>query len=149
MRRLAFALALLLAGCANDGDGDGLVDSLEARHGTDVDNPDSDDDGLPDGDEVARGTDPLVADTDGDGYGDRQEVVAGTDPLDEASVIYTGGWPYFEDKDSLEEPDEDEIADVGSRIPRVTGIDQFGEFVDIYDFADSEAPTVLLLAGVW
>ena len=67
-----------------DSDGDGLLDSEEARLGTDPYNPDTDGDGLTDGDEVnARGTDPLNPDTDFDGLKDGAEVLSyGTNPLD-------------------------------------------------------------------
>lgn len=64
-----------------DTDGDGLVDTEEAKIGTDVASADSDTDGLLDGEEVnTYGTDPLNKDTDGDTYLDGQEVKSGYDP---------------------------------------------------------------------
>ena len=65
-----------------DTDGDGLLDFLEEKLGTDPRKPDTDGDGLNDGDEVNRyKTDPLKPDTDGDGLSDGKEIQIGTDPL--------------------------------------------------------------------
>lgn len=65
-----------------DSDGDGMLDSEEAKYGTDPKNPDSDGDGLGDGEEIrAYGTDPLDADTDDGGISDGAEVSNGTNPL--------------------------------------------------------------------
>ncbi len=66
-----------------DTDGDGLMDYLEVKLGTDPKNPDTDGDGLLDGEEVNKyGTNPLKPDTDGDGLTDGDEVKKyGTDPL--------------------------------------------------------------------
>jgi len=65
-----------------DTDGDGLLDYIEERLGTDPRNPDTDGDGLNDGDEVNRyKTNPLNPDTDGDGLLDGMEIKMGTDPL--------------------------------------------------------------------
>jgi hypothetical protein len=72
-----------------DTDGDGCIDIMEVRTGTDPDDPDdctaetdTDGDGISDRLEERAGTDPDVADTDGDGYDDGEEKTAGTDPLD-------------------------------------------------------------------
>ncbi len=67
-----------------DLDGDGLVNQVEDRLGTDPKDPDTDGDGLFDGEEVAPGqdgwvTDPLDADTDDDGISDGEETKPGAD----------------------------------------------------------------------
>lgn len=67
---------------ADDSDGDGLPDDLEAEIGTDPCHPDTDLDGLDDGLDVDLCTDPLVADTDGDDLLDGREVDLGLDPCD-------------------------------------------------------------------
>jgi hypothetical protein len=89
-----------------DSDGDGLTDSLEIYHQTNLSNPDSDGDGYTDYEEVMNMynpngpgqmdsdqdglgdrdevfiwyTDRFISDTDGDGYGDQTEVLNGYDP---------------------------------------------------------------------
>ena len=60
---------------AADSDGDGLLDSIEAEHGTDPNDSDSDDDGLSDGEEVLNLlSNPLSSDSDGDGFDDGFEA---------------------------------------------------------------------------
>lgn len=133
-----------------DSDGDGLLDKDEEALGTDPDNVDSDGDGLGDGEEVNDyGTDPLSTDSDGDGYEDGWEVTEGTDPADESSVIYTGGWPYNPDKDDMSDPGWGDTAESGAQMPRFAWLDQYGEEVDIYDFAYQGKPIVIDLSGVW
>jgi len=69
------------SGGAQDSDGDGLTDDLEASLGTDPDNADTDGDGISDSDELMLGTDPVATDSDGDGLSDGDELsVHGTDP---------------------------------------------------------------------
>lgn len=98
---------------------------------------DTDEDGLTDIEEAEIGTDPNVKDTDDDGYWDSWEVWEGTDPLDPASKIYTGDWPYNPDKDDLEQGSfGSATTQVGSKFPRATFIDHWGEEVDNYDFAN-------------
>jgi hypothetical protein len=117
---------------------------------------DLDDDGIPDD---------CDEDADGDTYLNEHEVLEGTDPLDLENRIYTGYWPYYPHKDELANPpwegpcpagmscvcEADGDCDsgycmgtksesycapvVGTPIPRFVGTDQFGEEVDLYDFA--------------
>jgi len=149
----------------SDTDGDGITDVDEATLGTDPEKADTDDDGLLDGVELELGTDPQIADTDGDGYPDGAEVAAGKNPIDASEPLYSGGWPFWAGKDTMEsggfEPTcpgpvacactgDDECDDgnchqwpqgsfcapaVGTRVPRFVGVDQFGERVELYDFA--------------
>ena len=68
-----------------DWDGDGLTNSEEQTHGTNMNNADSDGDGLPDGWEVSNGLNPTNggdanADPDGDGLTNAQEYAQGTNP---------------------------------------------------------------------
>jgi thiol-disulfide isomerase/thioredoxin len=104
---------------------------------------DTDGDGLSDIEEAELGTDPFRADTDKDGYTDFEEVDAGTDPTDENSVIYTGGWPYNPSKDGLEKTAGVDEPSTGVQMPNFTFIDQFGETVQLYDFAGRGKPIML------
>jgi hypothetical protein len=110
-----------------DGDGDHLTNAEEAELGTDPDDPD----------------------TDGDRYLDGDEVLEGTDPTDAESVIYTGGWPYQRDKDQIADPGFDGQPEVGAILPRLVGVDQHGDMVDIYDYALHGKPVVLDLSAGW
>lgn len=134
---------------APDSDGDGVTDADEAELGTDPDVADTDGDRLSDGDERDAGTDPLEIDSDGDGYLDGDEVAEGSDPLDDDDLIYTGGWPYYWDKDSVEEGSFVGTAKVGDPVPRWITIDQNGEEVDLFDFADDGKPIIVDLSAVW
>ena len=131
-----------------DTDGGGLTDAEEAELGTDPNNPDTDGDGFEDGAEVANGLDPNSQDSDGDGYLDPWEIREGTDPVDASSVIYTGGWPYNPDKDALGSSDSDR-ARPGEQAPRFVLVDQYGQEVDLYDFAGHGKPVVIDLSGAW
>jgi hypothetical protein len=117
---------------------------------------DTDGDGLTDLEEADLGTDPEKPDTDDDGYDDFDEDHAGTDPLDASSVIYAGGWPYNANKDDIADPGFDADGDgeidaggLGDTLPRFTGTDQFGEAVDLYDFAGQGLPIALDLSTGW
>jgi len=133
-----------------DTDGDGVDDGAEVEAGTDPLDEDSDDDGLSDGGEVDAGTDALNADTDDDGYPDGAEVDAGSDPLDETSVVYAGGWPYNSDKDGYGAPDigDADVAE-GEQFARISLLDQFGDQVDLYDFAGQGAYVAVDISAVW
>jgi len=72
-------------------------------------------------------------------------VDAGTDPLDADSRPYVGGWPFNPDKDALEDPGWTVVAREGQRVPRFVSTDQFGDTVDLYDFAASDVPVVIEL----
>lgn len=132
-----------------DSDGDGLIDSDELAFGTDTMQLDTDGDGLSDRDEYDLGTSGTEMDSDGDGYGDGDEVTEGADPTDASSLIYTGGWPYYSGKDSIDDPGMDKKAGEGKILARFVGPDQFGEDVDIYDYAGHGKLTVIDLSGIW
>ncbi len=123
MEGLAFTVAIsgsrILA--LKDTDGDGLMDYIEERLGTDPKNPDTDGDGLLDGEEVNKyGANPLKADTDGDGLTDGDEVKKyETDPLkldtdgdgltDGEEVLKYGTNPLKNDTDGDKLTDGDEV----------------------------------------
>lgn len=136
-------------GLPQDSDGDGLSDEEEAGIGSDPELEDSDEDGLTDAEEVEAGTDPVSEDSDGDGYMDAHEINEGSDPTDAESKIYTGGWPYNPDKDQMEDPGWESNPDEGERLVHFEMIDQFGETVDIYDFAMQGRPVVLDVSAMW
>lgn len=78
----SLGLSVSLFGNDNDADNDGLMQTLEKKHGTDPENSDTDGDELSDGDELNRSrTNPLQKDTDGDGLSDGDEFLKHkTDP---------------------------------------------------------------------
>jgi len=143
--------------CMTDADQDGYGSSSPAdgvTGGTDCD----DDDALisPGAEETAYDTidndcdwRSPDADGDGDGYSDDDETHAGTDPNDASSVIYTGGWPYHQDKDSIVDPGWDSEAHTGMVMPRFIATDQFGELVDLYDYAYQGVPVAVDLSTHW
>lgn len=110
---------------------------------------DADRDALSDAAEARLGTDPHNPDTDGDGYQDGDEVAEGADPLDASSRIYDGGWPYNREKDALSDPGFGGFVTVGERIPRFTAVDQYGDVVDVYDFAGAGRPVMIHLDAIW
>lgn len=119
--------------------------------------PDADMDGLTDAEEAELGTDPNDADSDDDTYLDSHEVMEGTDPLDFESRIYVGFWPYYPDKDTLEQGTWEWASHaIGSQFPREVFVDQYGDSVDVYDFANftnnttnSPAYFVIDVAAQW
>ena len=144
------ALLLSVTGCApSDTDGDGLTDDLEAEFGTDIEQSDTDGDGLSDLEEYEGGTAGDLFDTDGDGYGDGDEIAEGHDPLDAEDKIYEGGWPYNPNKDEIEDPGWDSEAEEGATVPEFVAVDQYGDMVNLYDFALSGVPVVLDLGTKW
>jgi hypothetical protein len=161
---LALALAVLGCGDSDGGTGSGEPSSSGAGGATGASGdpasgstggapPDPDADGdedfLTNAEEAELGTDPANPDTDADEYKDGDEVLEGTDPLDPASVIYAGGWPYQRDKDQIEDPGFEGEATVGGVMPRLVGFDQFGDEVDVYDFALHGRPIVVDLSAIW
>jgi thiol-disulfide isomerase/thioredoxin len=139
---LSFLSALLSTGC----DGEKEEGSDEAWLAADDDG-----DGLANGEEEEIGTDPASADSDGDGYQDPWEVTEGSDPTDAEDVIYQGGWPYQPDKDSFEDADNtvEDTPWVGMKVPRIQGWDQYGDMVDLYDFAGIDRPLLIDISAYW
>lgn len=149
-RVLGLSLGILgLTGCF-DADGDGLSNGEEKDRGSDPEKVDSDGDGLSDGDEVLKYlSDPTKVDSDGDSYDDGDEVSEGVSPIDADDKIYEGGWPFNPNKDDIEDPGWSGSSKKGDPFPRFAWTDQFGDEVDIYDFADHGKPIVLDISGVW
>ena len=131
-----------------DGSSDGGTDT-GTDDGTGGDGDDDDGDGLTNGEEKDLGTDPQDPDSDGDGYTDGEEVAAGTDPTDGGDRIYEGGWPWNPDKEEIDSPSLSGSAREGSNLARFVLYDQFGEAVDIYDYAGHGRPLVIHLCGMW
>jgi len=150
MKQLSLLLTLpvFLLACNPDNDGDGLTASEEEEYGTDPELADTDGDGLLDGEEVNDlGTDPLSTDSDGDGYHDNDELDQGSDPTDSASMIYSGGWPFNPYKDDIEPGDMSAKLKSGNTMARYIGFDQFGEEVDVFDFANQGRPILIDVAA--
>ena len=96
----------LVDDAAGDADSDGLSNLDEYRNRTDPEDSDSDDDGVSDGAEVnVHGTHPTNPDSDDDGYSDGDELTEGqSDPLNSGSV------PPDNDSDrisDIKDPDDD------------------------------------------
>jgi len=139
-----FCAALVALGCVAD------ETDTSGGGGTGGDpTADPDADHLSNEEEESYGSDPLVPDTDGDGYLDGDEVLEGSDPVDPASVIYTGGWPYQRDKDQIVDPGFEGAPVVGGVIPRFVAYDQYGQLVDLYDFAMHDRPVVIDMSALW
>lgn len=135
-----------------DTDGDGLFDSDEDTMGLNPNASDTDEDGLGDGEEIGLGTDPLEADSDNDGYLDGDEIHEGSDPLLRRSKIYAGGWPYNREKDALNDPTFAGplgAIQTATQFPDLVGIDQNGELVHLYDFANHGVPVMLDFSAQW
>jgi thiol-disulfide isomerase/thioredoxin len=149
VRRSVAAVALLLAalGCGSESGPDGS--SPAGASGGPDPAADGDGDWLNDAEEAARGTDPADADTDDDGYLDGDEVLEGTDPLDPESRIYQGGWPYQRLKDDIPDPGFEGSPEVGALVPRFVAYDQFGELVELYDFANHGRQIVIDMSAAW
>jgi thiol-disulfide isomerase/thioredoxin len=142
--------ALVACGKDVDTDGDGLFDEQEEVLGTDPNKADTDGDGLNDLVEDEDGTDPLLADGDGDGYLDPWELTEGTDPNDAESRIYIGNWPYNPDKGAMVDVTLDDAGTKeGDQFAHLVLMDQFGEYVDVYDFAGQGKPVLIDVSAVW
>ncbi len=146
--------AVLISACATpweelDDDGDGLLNGTEQEFGTDPSKADSDNDGLTDDIEYDLGSDGTLWDSDGDTYGDYDEYVEGTDPADPESRIYFGYWPYNREKDQIVDPGWSGSGSEGAILPRFQWYDQFGELVDIYDFANQDKYIIVDVSGYW
>lgn len=146
-----FLLALGAAGCGGSvrgggGGGGGGGENIDAEWLA----ADDDGDGVTNGDEQELGSDPDEVDSDGDGYEDGWEVTEGSDPTDPDDRVYEGNWPYNPDKDSIEGTSFGVgAAAIGDVIPRFVQVDQFGDEVDLYDFAVAGKPMVIDLAALW
>ena len=132
-----------------DTDGDGLTDAQESTFGTDINLADTDGDGLSDADEFTMGTDGTLVDSDGDTYSDLDESSFGSDPTNADDRIYTGYWPYNPNKDEIEDPGWNGTAANGELMPRIQWEDQFGDIVDLYDYAGHDKLIMLDLSGEW
>lgn len=134
---------------AADNDGDGLTNAEEAEFGTDLNVADTDGDGLSDLEEYEAGTDGTVVDTDGDGYSDYHEVLEGKDPTDPESRIYIGNWPYYDGKDGIQGQGLGVAVGEGDVVGRFVGPDQFGDTVELYDFAYQGKYILLDVSTSW
>ena len=153
------AMLLMLSVCkkeelsietSSDVDNDGLTSLEELELGTDPFNADTDGDELIDGDEVnVYGSNPLKVDSDDDTYQDNHEVTEEKDPTDYKDRIYVGYWPYNPDKDDMTKSKWDSSFGVGEKFPRYKAIDQFGDRVDLYDFAYLDKKIIIDVSAEW
>lgn len=147
------AVLAFLVGC-KDTDADGLTDHQEKKLGTNPTSWDSDGDGVSD----LRETETLLSnpnnpDSDGDLNLDADEDEAGTDLNDPNDYIYKGGWPFYPRKDDIANPGWNGGHGKGNVVPRFDNedgsfgwVDQFGDQVDLYDFAYTGKPIILDLS---
>lgn len=151
MRHLILPLLLTLGACGDaDSDMDGLSDKLEAQYLTDPNNPDTDGDGLTDLEDINAGASPLLVDTDGDTYEDGWEVMLGYDPASGASRIYQGYWSYNPDKHLLQGQAITGAAVTGQTVTHFnTGVDQFGDTVDLHDLVGQGKPIIVDFSAMW
>lgn len=103
---------------------------------------DSDKDGLLDFEETETyGTNPYQPDTDGDGTADGDELDLGLNPLDANDHPYIGGW-------GIDSWCRTDILPTGNAEGQITDnfalIDQFGEYVRLWDFC---ARAVLIVSS--
>jgi hypothetical protein len=136
MRSLLSLSLILLFGCTPVQDA-----GPDEPAGPDCD-ADADSDGLDDCEEAELGTDPEAADSDGDGFDDADELECVSDPLDEDEVCYACGWAHGDPGDI-----ESTGSDVGDVSINISGIDQCGESVDLYDLAGQYR--LLFMTTVW
>jgi len=61
----------------------------------------------------------------------------------EEPTDYSGGWPSNPTKDDLGSPAWTPVGAVGDQVPRFIGVDQYGDMVDLYDFAGHGVPIVI------
>ena len=116
-------------------------------------------------------------DTDNDGYLDTDEITENTNPNDPFDKIYLGNWPYNQDKNSINSPLTECPGGVGCActvnadcdnsnctkhfrgnfctlkegdiFPEFKAIDQFGDEVNIYDFANQGKYILVELGATW
>lgn len=114
-------------------------------------NADPDEDGLTNKEERELGTKAREADSDGDGQYDGAEVEGGADPNDASSLVYDGYWPFQNHKDDYGTALEDFSGNAARTqfVPRVIGRDQFGNDVDLYDFAGHDKPILIDVSAAW
>ncbi len=121
---------------SGDLDNDGLTDTFENLHGTDITSPDTDGDGLNDKLEVLMSFDPLTTDTDQDLLSDGEEYLTiGTNPysvdtdfdgvFDGEEVLTFKTNPLLQDTDSDGTPDKVEVKQ-GTSTPFVDDSDNDG-----------------------
>ena len=137
------------------------MDSLTVKKptfGSDPEKIDSDDDGLTDAEEFDYSSDPNSSDGDGDGYLDLWEVNEGSDPADANDRIYAGNWYHtirIKTPTTLllsvgTTPDLGVNAmDEGAPCMRSEMLDQFGDQVDLYDFAGQGKYIAIDISAMW
>ncbi len=62
---------------------------------------------------------------------------------------YVGGWPFNPQKDALSDPGWGTMASQGATVPRFMGVDQYGDEVDLYDFAGHGVPIVIDIGTIY
>ena len=67
----------------------------------------------------------------------------------EVESPYVGGWPFNPQKDELSDPGWDTMASQGATVPRFIGVDQYGDEVDLYDFAGQGVPIVIDIGTIY
>ncbi len=140
MRVLFLATLALAAGCAGDLNENGIADNFERGR-------DDNGNGIGDAKEATLNG----MDADGDGYSDLVEFERGTDPLDGDDVVYTGGWPALAlyERDGLAEQWDPEAGPRGYGWGDLELVDQYGETVSLWDFAQDGKPVLIDISAEW
>ena len=138
---------------ANDPIGDQIDQNCDG-----VDGVDSDGDGFGAGggenddcNDNDAAVNPMADDPEGDGIDQNCDGVDGiTDPGDDddATSEYACGWPVWSGADSLGSPGFGGSAAVGEQLPRLYGVDQCGEDVDLYHLGGGP-PIIISVYAMW
>lgn len=107
-------------------------------------NFEGDDDDTGDDDDITGDDDDVTGDDDTSGDDD---VTA-----DASSRIYTGYWPYYPDKAAITSGvplDGVSVCSVHDTLGRFTGVDQYGDLVELYDFAYQGKFILLNVSAMW
>jgi len=89
------------------------------------------------------------ADTDTDTDTDVADADTDTDTDEPFVSPYAGGWPFNPDKEALQDPGLGRTIAVGDQVGNFTAVDQFGESVQLYDFAGHGKPVMLDISAEW
>jgi len=161
---LSLVLLLANAGCAAEtstadpdatspASADTNEDDSSASADVTSDGPSGDPDGSPEQDSATPEDAEVTLDVDpGSDTATPEEEPVDAGPVDEpdddASSEEQSGWPKNPFKDDIPDPGWDSIPGIGTVMPNFQAIDQYGNVVELYDFAGQGVPVVIDV-GTW